>query len=125
MTDYNLAPLKSRRDMAMLGLIHKTVLGQAHPDFSKFFRLSFEPRSGRTRSQNNRHAYTLQDDRISSELEVWRRSAAGLIPTYNRLPENVVMTESVQAFQRSLQNILKVEVKNNNLDWQSLFSPSQ
>ena len=34
----NLAPLCSRRDMAMLGLIHRTMLGAGPPQFQAFFR---------------------------------------------------------------------------------------
>ena len=35
--DYNLAPLTSRRDLAMLGVIHRTVLGHGPPHFGVFF----------------------------------------------------------------------------------------
>ena len=47
---HNLAPLSSRRDIAMLGLIEKSVLGHAHPDFSTFFTLVVDAPGGRTRS---------------------------------------------------------------------------
>ena len=33
---HNLAPLNSRRDIAMLGVIHRTVLGMGPPHFQRF-----------------------------------------------------------------------------------------
>ena len=37
--EFNLAPLESRRDMAMLGLIHRTLLGQGPPQFQQWFQV--------------------------------------------------------------------------------------
>ena len=39
LTRYRLAPLPSRRDMAMLGVLHKVVLGLAPPQLAAFFPL--------------------------------------------------------------------------------------
>ena len=36
---FNLAPLCSRRDMAMLGVIHRTILGKGPPHFKEHFKL--------------------------------------------------------------------------------------
>ena len=41
----NLAPLSARRDIALLGLIHRTVLGVGPAHFKSFFRL--QPEGGR------------------------------------------------------------------------------
>ena len=35
--NFHLAPLSARRDMALLGLIHRTVLGKGPSQFKKFF----------------------------------------------------------------------------------------
>ena len=37
--EFNLAPLESRRDMAMLGLVHRAVLGKGCQQLRKFFQL--------------------------------------------------------------------------------------
>ena len=37
---FNLAPLATRRDIAMPGLIHRTVLGKGPPHFRKCFQLA-------------------------------------------------------------------------------------
>ena len=42
---FMLAPLSSRRDIAMMALIHRTVLGKGPPHFSTFFRLSAGPQN--------------------------------------------------------------------------------
>ena len=36
--DFNLAPLRLRRDIAILGFLHKANLGRCHPSIRKFFR---------------------------------------------------------------------------------------
>ena len=35
--DHNLLPLSTRRDIAMLGVVHRTVLGEGPPHFQKWF----------------------------------------------------------------------------------------
>ena len=37
LTVFNLAPLRTRRGMAMLGVIHRAVIGQGPPHFANFF----------------------------------------------------------------------------------------
>ena len=37
--NFRLAPLSARRDMALLGLIHRTVLGKGPLQFKQFFQL--------------------------------------------------------------------------------------
>ena len=38
--EFRLAPLNCRRDMAILGLIHRTVLGLGPSQFSNYFKLA-------------------------------------------------------------------------------------
>ena len=59
---YNLAPLQSRRDMAMLGLIHRTVLGLGPPQFADWFVLAAKRAPAyNTRRQQRLHAKQLHD----------------------------------------------------------------
>ena len=37
---YNLAPLSVRRDVALLGVVHRTVLGKGPPQFRRWFYLA-------------------------------------------------------------------------------------
>ena len=39
LTEFNLAPLQCRRDIAALGIIHRAILGLRPPHFRQFFRL--------------------------------------------------------------------------------------
>ena len=51
---FNLAPLKSRRDIAMLGVLRRTVLGKGPDHFLQFFKVSEAERQC-TRSGRARH----------------------------------------------------------------------
>ena len=94
---FNLAPLQSRRDMAMLGLLHRTALGKGPEHFQAFFKLSIAERhSHSTRSGSKQHSRQLLDIRKGHYLEIERRSALGLIWVYNRLPVAIVRHESVK-----------------------------
>ena len=52
---HNLAPLATRRDIAMLALLHKCALGVAHPDLIALFPLQEPPGGLYTRLQKKRH----------------------------------------------------------------------
>ena len=121
---FNLAPLEARRDMAMLGLIHRTVLGRGPPHFNKFFKPSTRlvHRQG-TRSQTARHSKQLEDVRTGTFLEITRRFAFGLIAVYNILPQQIVDAENVSDFQSALQTLLKSRAMTGRIDWRSTFSP--
>ena len=123
--DYNLAPLTSRRDLAMLGVIHRTVLGHGPPHFGVFFKLDKTLPRRTTRDTLWRHNKQLEDIRQGNFLELERRSALGLIAVYNLLPQSAVDENSVQAFQPHLQGFLKQQAKAQVQSWQTLFSPRQ
>ena len=84
-----LAPLHTRRDMAMLGLIHRSLLGRGPPHFKKLFRLQ-DPggERGRTRLAQARHRFQLEE--FEGTQEYVCRSVLGLIRVYNLLPVQIV-----------------------------------
>ena len=53
--EFRLAPLATRRDIAMLGLVHRAALKQGPPQFWSFFCVSPENNIGRTRLAQRRH----------------------------------------------------------------------
>ena len=117
--EFNLAPLATRRDMAMLGLVHRTVLNKGPEQFKEFFfpaaRRSYNStRLGRRRQQ---HGAQLTDWRERTHLNVIRRSALGLIAVYNLLPADVVKLTGVKEFQRALQELVKKRAVENCEDW--------
>ena len=109
--EFNLPPLETRRDIALLGLIHR-ILGQGLPHFKEFFQLSLEP--------GRQHRFKLIQQTPGRLI---RRSAIGLIPVYNLVPSWVVDTVSVKHFQRNLQEIVKQRAVSGCSDWQSSYSP--
>ena len=122
LTKFNLAPLRARRDIAMLAVIHRAVLRLGPPVFQQFVVRSSEDlrRTARVR----RHSRQLLEYRDSGrKLNVMRRSFLGLISVYNLLPEHVVSTACVCDFQAELQDMLKVIAVTGHPQWQYLFSP--
>ena len=126
----NLAPLAARRDIALLGLIHRTVLGGGPNHFKKFFKLA-GPHEG---AHAGRHRLQLIEDNSghwtdfafpgSRPAEYIRRSMFGLVGIYNRLPAEVVEAAStVGTFQSGLQRMLKDAAASGVIGWERIFSP--
>ena len=128
---FNLTPLCTRRDMAMLGLIHRTVIGKGCPHFKRFFRE--EENASRIRGGGLRHGRQLVEYRDgdasdfmcpnSRPAEYIARSALGLTSIYNMLPPDVVARSSVKEFQRGLQDMVKEAMTAGVGRWQWLLSP--
>ena len=105
---YNLAPLQTRRDLALLGLIHRTVLGQGAEHFQRwFFRDTRPEHQYETRYRTGKHSKQLYDYLDGSHSELLRRSALGLTRTYNSLEQATVNATTVATFQKALQKTLK------------------
>ena len=123
LTKYKLAPLSTRRDIAMLGLVHRTVLGQGPPHFARWFFLA-EPAEHKhwTRSRENSHPLQLHDYVDGKHNELLRRSALGVPKVYNKLPKKVVNCKSVKAFQRELQKLVVTELKRGSTAWSTCLS---
>ena len=121
---FGLAPLEVRRQIAMLGLIHRCVLGLGPSHFQKFFRpCSGQPQPYETRAVVRRHPRQLVDIRDGKFLEIQRRSALGMIWIYNRLPEEAVSGKTVSCFQRMVQDIVKERILEGCIDWRETLSP--
>ena len=108
----------------MLGVIHRTVLGDGPPQFRKYFHLDAGHVSGiSTRHADNKHSKQLHDPRSASSLDVMKRSALGLIAVYNLLPEDAVTCTSVSDFQTCIQDIVKLRALAGYSDWKETLSP--
>ena len=119
----NLAPLQTRRDMATLGLIHRTVLGEGAEHFQKwFFRDTRPGHRYSTRLQDNKHNKQLYDYLDGTHSELLRRSALGLTRTYNSLDQETVNAKTVPAFQRALQKALKNKVRRGEPNWENAYN---
>ena len=112
---FNLAPLNCRRDIAALGLVHRTVLGEGPPHFSKWFYLSGKVAAYNTRLQERKHNKQLHDYLQGTQTEFLRRSLLGVATVYNNLPQKLVDFKTVKLFQRNLQLELKNKAKRDSL----------
>ena len=92
---FNLAPLNIRRDIAQLGLIHRSILQKGPPHFKELFP-KIQSVNGRFRSVYNR-AHGCNASYI-------KNSIFNLIGCYNRLPYAIVAVDDVSTFQGELQN---------------------
>ena len=121
--EFRLAPLATRRDMAMLGLVHRAALRQGPPQFWEFFTVNPALTPSTTRLAQRRHAGQLVETRRGRFLEVVRRSALGLVAVYNLLPPEVVQSKTVKRFQEQLQEQLKARARAGCEDWPLTYSP--
>ena len=114
---FNLAPLHCRRDIGMLGVIHRSVLGLGPSCFSCFFRPSPSPPAVRRRRVHSRQ---LVEPPFTAPDYVLH-SAIGMVRVYNLLPEFVVRARSVPTFQSRLQRLLRERAVQCD-DWERTFS---
>ena len=108
---FNLAPLSLRRDIAMLGLIHRTVLGEGPVHFQRFFYVTSS--TTRRSERHRRHNRQLYEYRHGKYLDIVGRSALGAASVYNLLPQEIVDAENVKLFQRSLQDLARHAAATN------------
>ena len=118
---FKLAPLSCRRDMALLGLIHRSVLGLGPPQFHEFVRPPWRWRVRQTVRQ--RHRFHLEDSIDGRHLNLFRDSVFGLMRVYNLLDPEIVEAQSVANFQAKLQQLLLSRACAGCMDWRDTFSP--
>ena len=110
---FDLAPVSSRRDIAMLGIIHRASLGKEPSHFMKVLGIDKRRRVGEL----------LKDPRDEIKSPLIRRSILGLVAVYNKLPHVIKMESTVSKFQKALQTLLKRRCEAHCEDWQDTFSP--
>ena len=120
LTHFKLAPLSSRRDIAMLGVIHRAVLGEGPPLLRVFFKL--DKHQSRSSVRHIRHSQQVSCN-FGSPLDMFRRSVLGLSRVYNLLPSRIVLLQKVRAFQGALQQLLIEQAVADRPHWQELLSP--
>ena len=127
--NFRLAPLRVRRDIALLGLIHRTVLGDGPKQFQKFFEIDERVR----REGSGKHSFQLKplalhesDFRFpgSRPAAYIDHSAFGLITIYNKLPSWIVeKNNKVSTFQRDLQELVIQRAVAGCSNWELTLSP--
>lgn len=120
---FNLAPLSVRRDIAMLGVIHRAALRKGPPALWPFFRLDASTHLRVSARGGGRHSMHLVEETGDRRLEIVRRSIFGLVVVYNLLPESVVAQTNVSDFQRELTNLVRDRVVAREHLWKITLSP--
>ena len=109
--DFNLAPLCMRRDIALLGLLHRAAIGEGPLQF----RTHFKRRPGSLR------LFDSLENQNSSRL--MKRSIWGLVPVYNKLGATL-QCATVKDFQFMLQERAKrIVTKSLLANWEKLYCP--
>ena len=122
--NYRLAPLRTRRDIGILGMLHRVNLGQT----SQQMRELFPPTGERDLVRSSlRSAGALRNrqlhDRIGNHMTTQlRRSILGMVQCYNALPQQFVDSKSVKVLQRHLQAAVASRASEGFGKWQSIFS---
>ena len=118
--EYRLAPLGARRQMAMMGLIHRISYGNVAPDLSASFLPARNRQAGMpTRTSEARRRYQFQVSVVAGgRTEAYRRSAFGLATIWDMLLAAVVETPSAKLFQKQLQRALLSHLDSGIRGWQ-------
>ena len=116
---YNLAPLALRRDIAMLGFLHKLNLSESHADIRRLF--PHLPCNDIRFGHNKQFMHLPSMQRNMEHPELLRRSIFGLIPIYNALPQHVVNHGTVHDFQSRLITVIRLKCKIHHADWNSFL----
>jgi hypothetical protein len=109
--EFNLAPLELRRDIAMLGLLHRAAIREGPPQLQTMFKR----RVGSS---------LLHDPYEHRRPPLVRRSAWGVIPIYNRLGSDARNIATVKDFQFYLIERVRTIVRKGLVeDWKRVYSP--
>ena len=111
---FRLAPLHARRDIAMLGVIHRAARGQGPAQLRSLFPLRY-------RQNFDEHPFQIEDISADCNQDYMKRTTFGYIAIYNNLPTRIVMSKNVKDFQKSLQKLLMDRISAGDVEWQNFL----
>ena len=117
--DFNFAPPKLRRNIAVLGLLHKRVIGKCHPAYERLFPCYSQRFPEGRGFGHNKQLYNHFVE-ISAHQSLYNRSVFGMTDIYNNLPQHVVDAVSVTSFQSYLTHIARTHCQQQDV-WTSCF----
>ena len=121
--DFSLAPLTTRRDIAMLGFLHRVVNGLAPGPLASLFPRAVARRFPRdVRGESYRHSRQLLDRCDGTQPPCFERSVFGPVYSYNLLPQRLVDIAEVSKFQRELQRAVRYAEASSIQNWQDILS---
>ena len=121
--EHNLAPLRMRRDISMLGRFHKVANRKAPKPVQDLFSLTSSTLDPFVRAGGqNRHKWQIQDPVCPSHPVSIKRSIFGYVRVLNKLPADIVAADTVKCFQRRLQAVAKQAARSSAPDWVGMFN---
>jgi hypothetical protein len=99
---HKLAPLRTRRDISLLGFLHRFAHNKAPSCFSDLFRFGEAAALGRRRHPPV-HSRQIFDPIDGTQARALERSVYGLIYTFNSLPADIADCSNTSCFQGALQ----------------------
>ena len=119
--NHNFAPSSLRRNIAILGLLHKRVLGQCHRSFDillPWYSQRFETARGFGHNKQL-YGHWCEADKHSALFD---RSIFLMVDIYNNLPQYVVDASTVSNFQSFLTEMARKRCQLGNASWAKSFS---
>ena len=110
--------LPLRRNIAILDLLHKRVLGQCHPSFDRLL-----PWCDANTRRGFGHNKQLYDHSLEATQQpaLYGKSIFAMVNIYNNLPQSVVDAASVSLFQTSLTQVARTRCQTGVEFWASSF----
>jgi len=120
--DFNFAPPRIRRNIAVLGLIHKRVLGKCHPTYERLLPW-YADRFSAPRSMpcHSKQLYN-HNVEISHQRSLYNRSIFAMVDVYNNLTQSMVDSPTVSSFQSCLNKVVKARCESADVTWTLSFS---
>ena len=118
--EHNFASPFLRRNIAILGALHKRVLGKSHPVMEQLLPF-WSDRFGSNRP--DKHSKQLYGSFLEeqAQYQLYQRSIFGMCCVYNNLSQNVVDASSVSQFQSLLTDIARARCEAGHANWMFTF----
>jgi len=113
--NYNFVVPSLRREIDLLGFLHKRVLGLCHAAIIEFF-----PRIPTAAPWHDKQleSYLMQ---CTTRHSLYERSIFNMVHVYNRLPQEVVDINNVSGFQSCLTDMAKHRCNAGARNWRQTF----
>ena len=118
--DFNFPSPQIRRNIGILGLLHKRVLGLCHSSYDillPWYSSRFDTPRG---MGHNKQLYG-HNVEISHCQGLWNNSIFAMTEVYNDLPQHVVDAPSVNIFQKYLIHVVRTRCQQGDASWPSAF----
>ena len=119
--NYNFAPPTLRRNIGILGLFQKRVLGLSHPMFQTLLPFCSDVPGSFNQDCHDKQLYSHLSE-SNFQMVLFCRSIFGMTFVYNRLSQAIVDSKTVSLFQHALTKIARDMCESGDPEWVDLFS---